>query len=81
MMNHYHYAQLSGEQVAELDRLQNQFNQSGKQVVLLAVEQPCGCYAKLDSAALNKLTALEKELSGKEKIALVAYAADHCGCC
>ena len=80
-MNHYHYAQLSDNQVAELDRLQNQFNQSGKQVVLLAVEQPCGCYAKLDSAALNKLTALEKELSGSEKIALVAYAADHCGCC
>ena len=76
-MNHYHYAQLSDNQVAELDRLQKQFNQSGKQVVLLAVEQPC-CYAKLDTPALNKITALEKELSGSGKIALVAYDAEKC---
>lgn len=78
-MNHYHYAQLSGQQVAELDRLQNQFNQNGKQVVLLAVEQPC-CYAKLDSSALGKITALEKELSGSGKIALVAYDTEKCCC-
>ena len=78
-MNHYHYAQLSDNQVAELNRLQSQFNQSGRQVVLLAVEQPC-CYAKLDAPALDKITSLEKELSGKEKIALVAYAAEKCCC-
>lgn len=76
-MNHYHYAKLSGEQVAELDRLQNQFNQSGGQVVLLAVEQPC-CYAKLDAPALTKISALEKELSGSGKIALVAYDTEKC---
>lgn len=78
-MGHYHYAQLSGEQVAELDRLQNQFNQNGRQVVLLAVEQPC-CYAKLDPSALNKISALEKELSGRENIALVAYDTAKCCC-
>ena len=78
-MNHYHYAKLSGEQVAELDNLQQKFNQSGKQVVLLAVEQPC-CYAKLDAPALGKLTALEKELSGSGKIALVAYDTEKCCC-
>ena len=75
----YHYAKLSGEQAAELDRLQDRFNQDGRQVVLLAVEQPC-CYAKLDAPALEKLTALEKELSGKEDVVLVAYAAGKCGC-
>ena len=78
-MNHYHYAQLSDNQVAELNRLQSQFNQSGRQVVLLAVEQPC-CYAKLDAPALDKITSLEKELSGKEKIALVAYDTAKCCC-
>lgn len=77
-MDHYHYAKLSGEQASELDALQQKFSAGGRQVVLLAVEQPC-CYAKLDTPALNKITALEKELSGSGKIALVAY--DTAKCC
>ena len=68
----YHYAKLSGEQTAELDRLQSRFCQEGKNVVLLAVEQPSR-YAVLDEAALKRITALEQELSGGQEIALVAY--------
>ncbi len=68
----YSYADLSGEQLREVNELQSRISPAGD-VVLLAVKRPYD-FARLDKDGLEKLSALEKELSGKQNISLVAYA-------
>ena len=70
----YDYAQISADELAELNQLQAKLSTGDKQVVLLAVEKKFEI-AKLTDEELAKINALEKELSGNgREMVLVALS-------
>ena len=70
----YEYANISPEDLAELNKLQDKLSGADRQVVLLAVEKKFEI-AQLNSEELAKINALEKALStdGRE-VVLVALS-------
>ncbi len=70
----YEYANISPEDLAELNKLQDKLSGADRQVVLLAVEKKFEI-AQLSAEDLAKINALEKELSGNgREVVLVALS-------
>lgn len=70
----YEYANISAEDLAELNQLQAKLSHADRQVVLLAVEKKFEI-AQLNPEELAKINALEKELStGGREVVLVALS-------
>ena len=74
MTKNYDFANISSNQLEELNALQKKFSGEGKEIVLIAFEKKFEV-ATLTDAELDKIHALENELSTDEKeMVLIAFS-------
>lgn len=74
MNKNYDFANISANQIDELNELQKKFSQEGKEIVLIAFEKKF-VVADVTEAELDKIHSLEKELSTEDKeMVLIAFS-------